>query len=157
MKMAKAKIKRHVVSGKNLVKLKSRNHLAVIVACTALITVGLVLLFYSLYAVYKVYDVDMRITVSDRSAFNTDTGAIDFGKTLPGNANTRTIVMSHDYSKPLLIHFRKTGNISQFVQTPEDFYLEPGVTKEIALNAIVPKGTPLTTYEGSMRVYFRRI
>ncbi len=127
------------------------------IICAALLTIGIVLLFFSLFAIYKVYDIRMEIAVSDRSGFNTDTEYIDFGKTMPGNSNTRTIVMSHDFKKPLLIHFKKSGNISMFVDVPDDFYLEPGVTKEIAINAIIPKGTTLAEYDGNLRVYFRRI
>jgi hypothetical protein len=125
--------------------------------CAALITVGAVLLFFSLFAVYKVYDIPMIIDISDHSGFNTDTDMVNFGKAVPGNSNTRIIVMSHDYRKPLLIQFKKSGNISDFVDVPESFYLDPGLTKEISLNAVIPESAAEGTYTGNLRVYFRRI
>jgi hypothetical protein len=135
----------------------SNNRLIVVMICAALVTIGVVLLFFSLFAIYKVYDVDMSVEVSDRTGFNTDTDSINFGKAAPGNSNTRTIVMSHEYRKPLLIHFKKSGNISRFVDVPDDFYLEPGMTKEISLNAVIPTTAAHGHYEGNLRVYFRRI
>lgn len=138
-------------------KIKKSHKLILILACAALITVGAVLLFFSLFAVYKVYDIPMEIDIADHSGFNTDTDAVDFGKAKPGNSNTRVIVMSHEYKRPLLIHFKKTGNISRFVDLPDDFYLEPGLTKEMNINAIIPENTAEGTYEGNLRVYFRRI
>ena len=133
------------------------NTLAIVIACIALITIGMTLLLFSLYAIFQVYDIRMSIDVSNHSGFNTDTERIDFGSAMPGNSNTRTIVISHDYSKPLLIHFKKSGNISAFVAAPEDFYLEPGLVKEIQVSAIIPIDAARSSYEGNLRVYFRRI
>ncbi|MBN1544099.1 hypothetical protein JW898_01400 [Candidatus Woesearchaeota archaeon] len=133
------------------------NTLVIMVVCAALVTIGAVLLFFSLFALYKVYDVRMSIEVSDRSGFNTDTDSINFGKAMPGNSNTRTMVMSHDFSRPLLVHFRKSGNISAFVALPDDFYLEPGLIREVPIHAIIPDSAAEGEYEGNLRVYFRRI
>jgi hypothetical protein len=128
-----------------------------IVVCAALITVGLVLLFFSMYAVYKVYEVPMVVKVSDRSSFNTDSDMINFGKAVPGNTNTRSMVLAHDHSKPLLISFKKEGNISGFVALPDDFYLEPGLSKEVNINAAIPMDAPQGDYTGTLTVYFRKI
>ena len=100
--------------------------LLLMVVCSAFVTIGLVLLFFSFYAVFKVYDLKMSIVVGDRSGFNTDTDMVNFGRAVPGNSNSRVIVLSHDYKRPLLIHFEGSGNISAFVNMPDDFYLEPG-------------------------------
>jgi len=137
-------------------KLKS-NTLVIMIVCAALVTAGAVLLFFSLFAVYKVYDVKMTIEISDRSGFNTNTDSINFGKAMPGNSNTRTLVMSHDFSRPLLVHFKKSGNISGFVTIPDDFYLEPGLTREVPINAVIPDDAAEGFYDGNLRVYFRRI
>lgn len=137
---------------------KIRTHyLLMIIFCSILLTVGAVLLFFSYYAVYKVYDIKMAINVSDHPSFNVDTDFINFGKGTSSGSNTRTIVLSHTYSKPLLISFQKSGNISAFVNLPEEFYLEPSLSKEVNLNAIVPPETPQGYYDGELRVYFRRI
>lgn len=139
-------------------KKKMKSHkLIILMACAALVGIGLILLFFSLFAIYKVYDVDMEIDVGNHSGFNTDTDRLDFGKAAPGSSNTRTVVMSHDHSKPLLVHFKKSGNISAFVDTPDDFYLEPGFSKELNINAVVPAEASNGHYQGSLRVYFRRI
>ena len=141
--------------------MKKRNmkshKLIILMACAALVSVGLILLFFSLFAIYKVYDVGMELEVGNYSGFNTDTDKVNFGKAAPGSSNTRTIVMSHDHTKPLLVHFKKSGNISRFVDVPDDFYLEPGFSKEINMNAIVPTDALEGHYEGRLTVYFRRI
>lgn len=129
----------------------------VLLVCATLITVGVVLLFFSLFAIYKVYDIDMELEVAERSGFNTDTDRINFGMAEPGHHNSRTIVLTHEYKRPLLVHFKKSGNISAFVKVPEDFYLEPGLTKEVTLTAKVPETASLGNYEGNLRVYLRRI
>ena len=143
----------HKKHGKKL----SKTALYAIITCTALITIGLVLLFFSVYAVYKVYEVPMVVNVSDRSSFNTDTDRINFGKAVPGNTNTRSMVLSHDYIKPLLVSFKEEGNISGFVALPEEFYLEPGLSKEVSVSAAIPKNAPEGEYAGTLTVYFRRI
>ena len=131
--------------------------LLLMVVCSAFVTIGLVLLFFSFYAVFKVYDLKMSLVVSDKSGFNTDTDMINFGKAMPGNSNSRVIVLSHDHHKPLLIHFEGSGNISAFVSIPDDFYLEPGLSKEVTLSAVVPKDAQKGSYDGDLKVYFRRI
>lgn len=144
------------ISRKNKQRTQGFNLLLILI-CAALITAGAVLLFFSLFAVYKVYDIPMIVEVSDHSGFNTDTDMVNFGKAAPGNSNTRIIVMSHDYKKPLRIQFKKSGNISDFVDIPESFYLESGLTKEIGLNAVIPASAAEGTYTGTLRVYFMRI
>ncbi|MBW2972547.1 hypothetical protein KY359_05925 [Candidatus Woesearchaeota archaeon] len=133
------------------------SRLMIMIVCAALVTIGAVMLFFSLFAVYKVYDIKMAVTVAENSAFNIDSEMVHFGKAQQGNTNSRIIVMSHEYRKPLLIHFQKSGNISRFVELPQDFYLEPGLTKEITLSAVIPGNAPMGDYEGSLRIYFRRI
>ena len=133
------------------------SQLVILLLCLALITAGIMLLFFSLYAIYKVYDIPMKIEVGNVSGFNTDTDAVNFGKARPGNSNSRIIVMSHEYKKPLLVHFKKSGNISRFVDLPDDFYLEPQLNKEISINAVVPETASRGTYTGTLTVYFRRI
>jgi len=138
-------------------KVIKSNQLIVLMVCAALVAVGLVMLFFSLFAIYKAYEVDMTVFVSNASGFNTDTDMLNFGKAAPGNANSRMMVMSHDYKKPLLVSFRKSGNISGFVDLPEEFYLEPGLTKEVSINAIIPIEAQQGRYDGKLTVYFRRI
>lgn len=133
------------------------SRLVIILLCIALITAGAILLFFSLYAIFKSYEVPMSIEVGNVSGFNTDTDALKFGKARPGNANSRTIVMSHEHDRPLLVHLKKEGNISRFVDLPDDFYLEPGLRKELTINAVVPDGAAEGTYTGTLTVYFRRI
>ncbi|MFC1741511.1 hypothetical protein ACFL3V_03170 [Nanoarchaeota archaeon] len=133
------------------------NPLIMILACIALLTVGIVLLFFSLFAIYQVYDIEMAVEISDKSGFNTDTDMLNFGKARPSNSNSRTIVMSHEYKKPLLVHFKKTGNISRFVDLPDDFYLEPGLTKEIVFTSTIPNKAAQGNYSGTLTVYLRRI
>jgi hypothetical protein len=147
------------VAGVAGMKRRKINHskLLALVACSVFVTIGIVLLFFSFYAVFKVYDLEMSIIVSDKSGFNTDTDKVNFGKAMPGNSNSRVIVMEHDYGRPLLIHFKESGNISRFVQLPDDFYLEPGLSKEVTLSATVPKDAQKGYYEGRLKVYFRRI
>jgi hypothetical protein len=143
--------------GKRKDKGLSRTALYVLVVCSAFLTVGIVLLFFSMYAVYQLYDIPMTVNVSDRSSFNTDSDMINFGKAVPGNANTRTIVLSHGYGRPLLISFRESGNISRFVALPDEFYLEPGLSKEVSVSATIPKDAPQGRYDGTLTVYFRRV
>jgi hypothetical protein len=131
--------------------------LAVMIICSAMLTAGLVLLFFSGFIIYKSYNIMMSIEVANSSAFNTDTGSIDFGKAAPGNSNTRSIILVHDFAKPLLVHFRAKGNISQFVPVPDDFYLEPGLSKEVSISAIIPGDARHGSYEGKLTVYFRRM
>jgi hypothetical protein len=135
----------------------SNRNLIMIVLCAALLTAGIVLLFFSLFAIYKVYDIPMSVRIANVSGMNTDTDHLNFGRAVPGSSNTRVIVMSHAYKRPLLIHFKKSGNISRFVDVPQDFYLEPNVAKEVSLNAIIPQDLPYNSYEGKLTVYFRRI
>jgi len=134
-----------------------RKYLYLILACSVMLTVGVILLFFSYYAVYKVYDLRMSLIVSNHSAFNIDPESINFGTSSPGNSNSRTIVLSHDYSKPLLIHFKSSGNISGFVSLPADFYLQPHLAKEVTLSANTPLSPQQGYYEGRLLVYFRRI
>jgi|GEM_PF-2705530 len=146
------KMKKH----KGVDKVKRRD-LLITLACVFLLTAGLVLLFFSLFAVYKVYDIDMELDVEDSPGLNTNTDKLDFGSAVAGNSNSRMIVISHEYKKPLLIHFKVSGNISQFVDAPQDFYLEPGVSKEVTVSTVVTKGAVKAKYTGTMTVYFRRI
>ncbi len=143
-----AKKKRTLLIGKKL---------PILLVCIALITVGLVLLFFSLYAIFKVDVIKMTIQVSDRSAFNTDTEFINFGRAINGASSTRVLVISHSHTKPLLLHFKVSGNISQLVSAPDDFYLEPNLGKEVSITATVPMGAEKAKYEGELTVYFRRI
>ncbi|MBW2968348.1 hypothetical protein KY362_07750 [Candidatus Woesearchaeota archaeon] len=131
--------------------------LAIIIICMTLLTIGAVLLFFAEYVIYKAYDVPMEIEVAETTGFNADTDYLNFGKARPLNSNQRTIVMSHSYQDALRVHFRITGNISQFVITPDDFFLEPEQNKEVAFTAEIPEGTALGEYTGNLRVYFRRI
>ena len=134
-----------------------RSALVLMLFCAALVSVGLVLLFFSFFAVYKVYVVDMFIEVADNAAFNIDDDSLHFGKGVPGNSNSRIIVLSHDYHKPLLVQFKSEGNISGFVGLPDDFYLEPGLGKEVAISADVPEDAVFGKYSGRLTVYFRRV
>ncbi|MBW2968064.1 hypothetical protein KY362_06275 [Candidatus Woesearchaeota archaeon] len=129
----------------------------IVILCIALLTVGAILLFFSLYAIYKVYEIDMDLEIAANSAFNADEDMLNFGKAAPGNSNQRTIVMSHHYHKPLLVHFKASGNITQFITLPADFYLEPDSTREIAFTAVIPDDEKYGHFSGTLRVYFRRI
>ena len=131
--------------------------LILIMVCAALITVGAVLLFFSLFAIFKVYQVPMSLEVGDGMGFNTDTDAVKFGKVMPGSTSSRVIVITHDYKKPLLVQMKGDGNISKLINIPEQFYLEPGLRKEVHMNAIVPNTISKGKYEGTLTVYFRRI
>ncbi|MFH1064363.1 MAG: hypothetical protein V1729_04745 [Candidatus Woesearchaeota archaeon] len=134
-----------------------KQNLILIMTCIAFMTMGIVLLFFSLFAVYKVYELPMKLEISEQSSFNTDTDALNFGKAQIGNSNSRMIMISHDYSRPLLITFKKEGDISPFIVIPEQFYLEPGLSKEVTLTAKIPPGAVLGGYSGRLTVYFRRI
>ena len=139
-------------------KKKVKSHwLILIILCAALLTIGAVLLFFSFFAVFKVYEVKLAIDVTDKSAFNVDTDFVNFGKAAPGNSNTRTIVLAHDYRNPLLMHFVSSGNISRFISLPDDFYLSPSLSRELSLTAVIPKDAQEGHYEGKLTVYFRRI
>jgi len=122
-----------------------------------LFSIGLTGIFYSLYMIKEVKEVDMLLKVSDVVGLNTDSDAIKFGIVPPAGIGTRTFILKNDYEIPLKTYIEISGDIKPFIRLEDNyFWLNPGEQKEIKIYADVPKDAEFGEYKGKMRVLLKR-
>lgn len=133
--------------------------LTVLMISVAALVVGLTLIFYSTYVVYKVQKIDMRLQTGDKIGFDVDDQRLNFGRLIPGGGGSRELRISNDHLIDLKVSFKKEGNISQFVEVPNSFWLPAGEQlRSVSINTKVPFGAEVNqSYRGTLKVVFTRI
>ena len=135
----------------------SRKKTVMLLIVAALLSIGAVLLFYSLYALYDLKTLDVYLEVGDKQGFDVDTVRVSFGRAMPGTWASRELIVSQDYTRPLLVSFRVDGNVSQFVHLPDPIWVDGSEPRTVSISAYVPLNQTEGVYTGKLRVAFRRV
>ena len=108
-------------------------------------------------SITEVRDIPMSFAVENIAAFNVGTDEVYFGSTTPGNTASRRIRV--ESSERRMVTAVVLGNISSVVTISDNnFILEPGGSRQVELVAHAPEdAVPVTRYNGTLRLIFRRV
>lgn len=130
--------------------------IVVLLAAAALIAASLTRIAYVAYekiSIYDIKEVNAKFAVGKKIGLSADNDIINFGIAPPGGSSTKKIVLFHEYKEPLKIKITYTGDIAEAVQPIEQFYLEPGVEKQVSLSAYAGSEEG-REYTGTVKVYY---
>jgi len=125
-----------------------------------LFTAGITSLVYSAYKIvdYREYPIYLEVTHDRGVGFALRSDALSFGKLPLDSTGVLKIRLIHDFSLPLRIVMKISGDAEKFIVITENgFVLEPNTTKTIEIDAVIPANTTAGNYTGKIGVFFKRI
>ena len=136
----------------------SLSKFAILLILSIAATIGIMCIFYSYYIVYDYQEKNMYLAVDNYIWFNGAKDSIYFGTVPLEGSASRSIVLKHSYSKPLLVILKPSGYLANFVSVSDNnFILEPNMNKKIAVSVYVPKNMEYGNYTGKLAVIYRKI
>jgi len=113
-----------------------------------------IILYYSQIIKYQEVYTDVYVVKPGNGAFGLDKeDNIRFGKVAQGNMGERFFNITT--GREIKVKIKTEGNISGFLVVSEnDFWMEPGETKNLVLSVHIPQDTELGFYSGKIKVYF---
>lgn len=137
-------------------KRSTLHSIILIIAILCILTVG-----YSVYMIltrpFDVRTIEVRFEVGETIGIEINKTALTFGRVLTGVTAQRSISLDNPY--PYAVHVRMFADpfLASYLTTPEDrFTIEPQSSYNATFNLLVPVGTPLGSYSGTLRLEFRR-
>ncbi len=139
-----------------VVNLKSRNVFLIIVS-SVLLAIFIMYLYFNLFAIYSVKEIDMYLKVVEgyRVGVNTDTDALYFGKVRKGGLSTRRIIVSNYDDDPHFVQIRSLGELSKWVYVSDNnFLLAPNESRNVSVSCDVPRDAEAGNYTGKLQVIY---
>ncbi|MBU0758412.1 MAG: hypothetical protein KKF44_10165 [Nanoarchaeota archaeon] len=113
-------------------------------------------IYFNIYLV-KVENIEMDLIVKNNVGININTDALHFGGAPPSGSAERGIDIKNDYSFPLLVTIKTSGELAPLVVVSKNnFLIQPGEKTEVMFFATVPKDYELGKYTGSIRIELKR-
>lgn len=123
--------------------------LAIIILLTVCIT-RFVFKLNEMNSVYYEREFNATFQVGGFAGFAVDIDVINFGVVTTGGSSTKELTVYHEYSEPLKVKVKYSGNIAKTISTVPSFYLEPKTEKKI--NLIAHAGNELANYTGKIKI-----
>ncbi|MBU1030827.1 MAG: hypothetical protein ABIC91_07090 [Nanoarchaeota archaeon] len=125
-----------------------------------LLTIFFVMIMITTIIFYKTQVYETRIIYTDIEiinknviGFNIDTDALHFGKMIPGNTGTRTMIITNDYYPTTLVKINSFGETKKWLSiNPNNFVLENGEKKEVHFTMNLEKQAPIGNFSGGVKV-----
>ena len=143
---------------KSVLVRNARKYMLIAALIAACIAAGITIaVSFWQYGISEIREIPMSFAVEHTTGINTDTDAIYFGSAPRGSSGRRTIHIESDEDR--MVTATALGNISAVVTISENnFLVGPGNRKTLELVATAPMDDPyITTYNGTLRLIFRRI
>jgi len=134
--------------------MKSKQFL-ILIAIIILAVTGTTSAVYSYYKIKGSVSMPMKLIVSDRLGFTTDTDFLNFGEARPGDMAIRIVEIKNPNKTPVEAVFFSHGQLAEWVQK-EPIYLNNYEAKNITISAKIPAKAEKGTYEGVLRVLFKK-
>jgi hypothetical protein len=125
----------------------------IIIATLIIIIASLVAL---LFLPYQIVEYPTHLTVTaENVGVNVDTDALWFGHVPVGGSSARPIVVAS--SQKSFVKIKAEGELAKWLIVSENnFKLMPDNKKEVMIKLDVPSNAEITSYEGTLSVYFYR-
>jgi len=110
------------------------------------------------YAHYKIkgsISMPMKLIVSDKLGFTTETEILNFGEARPGDTSIRIVELKNPNKTPVMVHFFSHGQLKEWVEK-EPIYLNNYEAKNITISARIPENAQKGEYTGVLRVLFKK-
>ncbi len=120
---------------------------------------GIAAFAYFCITTVDVKDYDMHITLEGKSKVGiiVDTDKVWFGITNPGGAASRKLVVTNNFTFPVVVKIFLYGKLGDYVSLSEsNIMLEPNTFREIDITANMPHDAALGEYTGKVRAVFKR-
>ncbi|MBW3022812.1 hypothetical protein KY308_01800 [Candidatus Woesearchaeota archaeon] len=124
-----------------------------------IITAGVTSIIYSSYKIidFKEYPIYLKVSEDFEVGFDIRTDSLSFGKIPAGGSGIIKINIKHNFNVPLKIIIKPYGKVKDMIVLPENYFiLEPGISKQIEVLAVVPEDMPPGEYEGKLKIFFIR-
>ena len=142
---------------KRRMKTRTKAWLFVIVIAIAVVLSISISFFYTNRGIEEVKIVKMDLVVKEKIAFNLDADALHFGGVFPGGGSTRGIVLNNTKDYPLKAKIYLSGKLASWVSVDiNPVSLEPLGEKKVTFTANVPSGAEYGTYEGEVKIVFKK-
>ncbi len=117
---------------------------------------GLAAVFYFSYIIYSVEEAGITLKVGE-SVKKGPENRLDLGTMPPGSRAERILSLSHKHSKPLTVHISVYGELSDWTEIEKnDILVEPGESAESRMVFEMPADAEEGTYDGKIKMYFKR-
>jgi len=101
---------------------------------------------------------DVTVTDNQRKiAFNVDTDGLHFGTLAHRGSSGKVVVINNSDEYSVDVHLQAKGPIKKMITFGiNDFVLEPHTSENVSVQLSVPSKVDLGSYNGSVKVYFRK-
>lgn len=136
--------------------MKKRKNSFIVFLLVLSLFIFLIVFYINSKIVLEKKEIPAKLTVGNKSGFDTNATALTFGIVRPGSTSSRKIDISNDYTFPVRFEFSATGNIKDFLVFEKTVFLEPGEKKTISISTIDPEGQEEGKYSGEVIVLIKR-
>lgn len=106
---------------------------------------------------FDVRTIPVRFEVGETIGVEINKTALTFGRVLPGVNAQRSIALDNPYPYPVHVRTFTDPVLAFYLTATEDrFTIEAQSSYNATFNLLVPEGTPLGSYGGTLRFEFRR-
>ena len=132
--------------------------LSVLISSTAILSIALVLVFYSFFKVVHIEEIGMDITVGDHIGMNSDNDALHFGMVMKGACAHRNIIVKHEFDFPVKVSTRISGELGKWTLVDNNNQvIKNGEEIEVSFHVCPPREAEYEDYTGTARVFFERV
>jgi lipopolysaccharide export LptBFGC system permease protein LptF len=131
------------------------NQLLVLIILIIIAVIGTTSAVYSYYKIKGSVSMPMKLIVSEKLGFTTETEMLNFGEARPGDTAIRIIEIKNPNNMRVKVNFFLHGQLAKWVQK-EPIYLNNYEAKNITISAKIPENAEKGTYEGVLRVLFNK-
>ena len=129
--------------------------LLILIAIMIIAVIGATSGTYAYYKIKGSVSMPMKLIVSDKLGFTTETEILNFGEARPGDTAIRIIEIKNPNKTPVEAVFFSHGQLAKWVQK-EPIYLNNYEAKNITISAKIPANAEKGEYTGVLRVLFKR-
>lgn len=116
--------------------------------------------FYSKSSIKEIRVIGMNVSISPKQhiiGMNPTGELLHFGSIPRGGIGKRNITIEHNYSFPIKVEIKITGNITPFVAVSEnDFLLQPREFKQVRVRVQPTNEAKTSAYVGNLTILFRK-
>ncbi|MCF7910485.1 hypothetical protein K9L16_02325 [Candidatus Pacearchaeota archaeon] len=135
-----------------------KKNLKLIIA-SFLFFISLFIIIFVIYIssnVIEKQEIFVELVIGNKSGFNLDPGKISFGEITYSSNSERKIYLKNNYDFPVKVELLVEGNITQFLNYKNQYFIEPGKTEIATINAQSPEYAKLGYYSGNLIIKFKR-
>lgn len=101
--------------------------------------------------------IQSRFVVGENMGFDLTPGRLNFGKIVPGNSNTRGLLIENEFDRPVEIIIKSSGEISDNIIVSENnFILNPQESKNVTFSAYAEQSLEFGEYNGQIEIISKK-